>query len=164
MALRKSNKDSIDIDKVAENPGLLPYAHHVGSAIIKPLDKGRTKGTAMAAMYQQTDNQLTQIKDQVELLIKQAQQLHDRISISERIYKADAGFKPVLNKRYYVYEKKSKSDSDEKSKKKKDGWVLSMISPDEWGENPPYIYIATCEMLADHTWDVIEKNEDISFV
>ena len=152
MTLRKSNKDSIDIDMVAENPGLLPYAHHVGSAIIKPLDKGRTKGNAMAAMYQQTDSQLTQIKDQVELLIKQAQILHDRISISERIYKADMGFKPVLNKTYYVYEKK-----DEK-------WVLSMISPDEWGENMPYTYIATCEMMADHTWAVIEKNKDISFV
>lgn len=151
MTLKKSNKDSIDIDMVAENPGLLPYAHHVGSAIIKPLDKGRAKGNAMAAMYQQTDSQLTQIKDQVELLIKQAQILHDRISISERIYKADMGFKPVLNKTYYVYEK-----SDEK-------WVLSMISPDEWGANMPYIYIATCEMMADHTWNVIEKNEDISF-
>jgi len=84
-------------------------------------------------------------------LIKQAQILHDRISISERIYKADAGFKPVLNKRYYVYEKKDET------------WVLSMISPEEWGENGPYTYIATCEMMADHTWDVIEKNEDISF-
>lgn len=164
MTLRKSNKDSIDIDKVAENPGLLPYAHHVGSAIIKPLDKGRAKGNAMSAMYQQTDTQLTQIKDQVELLIKQAQHLHDRISISERIYKADAGFKPVLNKRYYVYEKKRKSEEDEKSKNKNDGWVLSMISPEEWGEKSPYTYIATCEMLADHTWDVIEKNEDISFL
>jgi len=151
MTLRKSNKDSIDIDKVAENPGLLPYAHHVGSAIIKPIDKGRTKGTAMSAMYQQTDSQLSQIKDQVELLIKQAQDLHDRISISERIYQADVGFKPVLNKRYYVYQKKDES------------WVLSMISPEEWGANPPYNYIATCELLADHTWDIIDKNDEVSF-
>jgi len=149
--MRKSNKDSIDLDKVAENPGLLPYAHHVGSAIIKPMDKGRTKGNAMTAMYQQTDTQLTQIKDQVELLILQAQELHDRISISERIYKADAGFKPVLNKRYYVYQKKDES------------WVLSMVSPEEWGPNGPYYYIASCELLADHTWEVIEKNPEITF-
>lgn len=151
MALRKSNKDSIDIDKVAENPGLLPYAHHVGSAIIRPMDKGRTKGNAMTAMYQQTDTQLTQIKDQVELLIRQAQELHDRISISERIYKADAGFKPVVNQVYHVYEKKD------------DTWVLSMIAPAEWGESGPYLYIATCQLMADHTWDVLEKNPDISF-
>lgn len=148
---RKSNKDSIDIDQVAENPGLLPYAHHVGSAIIKPIDKGRTKGVAMSAMYQQTDSQLNQIKDQVELLIKQAQQLHDRINISEKIYKADAGFKPVLNKRYYVYQKKDES------------WVLSMISPEEWGAKGPYTFVASCELLADHTWDVIEKSDEFEF-
>lgn len=150
--MRKSNKDSIDIDKVAENPGLLPYAHHVGSAIIKPIDKGKTKGNAMTAMYQQTDSQLTQIKEQVEVLIRQAQEIHDRISISERIYKADSGFKPVINKTYYVYEK-----DDE-------GWVLSMISPSEWGEKCPYVFIASAELLADHTWSVLEKNEDISFL
>lgn len=149
--MKKSNKDSIDIDQVADNPGLLPYAHHVGSAIIKPIDKGRTKGNAMTAMYQQTDTQLTQIKEQVEVLIRQAQELHDRISISERIYKADCGFKPVINKTYYVY------------KKKDDSWVLSMISPEEWGPKGPYVFIATCELLADHTWNVLEKSEDVSF-
>ena len=106
----------------------------------------------MTAMYQQTDNQLSQIKEQVELLIRQAQEIHDRISISERIYKADCGFKPMVNKSYYVYEKNDES------------WILSMISPTEWGENGPYLYIASCELLADHTWEVIEKNEDVSFV
>ncbi|MEM9545827.1 MAG: DUF2452 domain-containing protein [Bacteroidota bacterium] len=150
--MKKSNKNSIDIDKVAENPGLLPYAHHVGSAIIKPIDKGRTKGNAMTAMYQQTDNQLTQIKEQVEVLIRQAQEIHDRISISERIYKADCGFKPVINKTYYVYQRKDES------------WVLSMISPEEWGPKGPYLFVATCELLADHTWSVIDKNEDVQFM
>lgn len=148
MKPRKSNKDSIDLDKVAENPGLLPYAHHVGSAIIKPIDKGRTKGNAMTAMYQQTDNQLNQIKDQVELLIRQAQELHDRISISEKIYEADAGFKPVVNKQYYVYQRKDES------------WVLSMVSPEEWGPNGPYIYVASCSLMADHTWDVKDMNPE----
>ena len=150
--MRKSNKDSIDIDQVAENPGLLPYAHHVGSAIIKPIDKGRMKGNAMTAMYQQTDTQLTQIKEQVELLIRQAQELHDRISISERIYKAECSFKPIINKTYYVYQRKDEQ------------WTLSMISPSEWGTKLPYVFIATCELLADHTWNVLERNEDISFI
>ncbi len=31
----------IDPDKVAENPGLLPYAHTAGGAVIRPEDKGR---------------------------------------------------------------------------------------------------------------------------
>ena len=33
----------IDKDKIADAPHLLPYAHSVGSAIIKPIDKGKVK-------------------------------------------------------------------------------------------------------------------------
>ncbi len=44
----------IDKDKVAENPGLLPYAHHSSSAIIRPEDKGKIKGRAIMAMEEQT--------------------------------------------------------------------------------------------------------------
>lgn len=135
----------ISEDKITYMPHLLPYAHHVGSAIIRPLDKGRTKGIAMKAMYQQTENQLLQIKEQVETLIRQAQTIHDRISISERIYQADCGFKPIAGHIYYVYEKKNGS------------WTISMVGPKEWGKNPPYEYIATVELLADNTWKILEK-------
>ncbi len=139
----------INPEKVAENPSLLPYAHHVGSAIIKPMDKGRTKGVAMKAMYQQTDTQLHQIKEQVETLIKQAQAIHDRITISERIYKADCGFKPLAGNVYYLYEKKDES------------WVISMVAPSEWGSKQPYKYLAEVELLADSTWRIIDKSEDL---
>jgi hypothetical protein len=140
-------KNPIDIDKIAESPGLLPYAHHVGSAIIRPLDKGKTRGIAMEAMYQQTDTQLLQIKEQVETLIRQAQAIHDRISISERIYQADCGFKPVPGYIYYLYERKEGS------------WVVSMVSPDEWGSRSPYVFLAKIELLADSTWKVLEMSD-----
>ncbi len=142
-------KNPIDKDKITETPHLLPYAHHVGSAIIKPLDKGKTKGVAMKAMYQQTETQLTQIKEQVETLIRQAQAIHDRIHISEKIYKADCGFKPIHGSTYYLYEKKDKT------------WTISMVSPSEWGNRMPYNFVATIELLADSTWKIIEKSADI---
>jgi hypothetical protein len=41
----------IDKDKVTDDPGLLPYAHTVGSAVIRPEDRGRIRGNAMLAMY-----------------------------------------------------------------------------------------------------------------
>ena len=94
------------------------------------------------------DFSLNQIKEQVETLIRQAQALHDRINISERIYKADAGFKPVINQEYHLYERQNGQ------------WVLSLISPREWGNKLPYHFIASVKLLADHTWDILEKNED----
>jgi hypothetical protein len=141
----------ISIDHITETPHLLPYAHHVGSAIIRPLDKGRTKGNAMKAMYQQTENQLVQIKEQVETLIKQAQAIHDRINISEKIYRADVGFKPLIGCLYYVYEKQDGT------------WIISMISREEWGKKIPFTYKATIELLADHTWKILHQDADQEF-
>lgn len=142
------NSNPIHPDKITATPHLLPYAHHVGSAIIKPLDKGKSKGVAMKAMYQQTENQLYQIKEQVETLIRQAQAVHDRISISEKIYQADCGFKPVPANIYFLYEKKDES------------WLISMVSPLEWGKKIPYTFIAELELLADHTWKILSKDAD----
>ena len=136
----------IDRDKIADNPHLLPYAHTIGGAIIKPIDKGRAKGTAMTAMYEQTANQLHQIKDQVEHLLAQAQNIHDRIDVSEKVYLADCAFQPVMGQTYNLYEKNDGS------------WILSMVTPEEWGPNPPYFYLASARLLHDHTWEIIEIN------
>lgn len=143
---RESNQ-VIDPDKVTQEPGLLPYAHHVGSAIIRPVDKGKAKGLAMAAMFEQTDTALHRIKEQVEILIRQAQEIHDRIDLSEKIYEADCGIEPIVGRRYYLYEKKDGST------------LLSMIAPTEWGSSMPYTYLAEAELLSDHTWKVVEKGE-----
>lgn len=147
MSAEKEIHNPINKDKTTENPGLLPYAHTVGSAIIKPLDQGRTRGLAMQAMYEQTDTQLTQIKKQVELLIAQAQQIHDRIQISESIYTAECRFKPNIGQTYYLYIKQN------------GGKVLSLISPAEWGGRSPFLFEAKVKLLADHTWDVIETGD-----
>ena len=140
----KESNINIDPDKVTDSPGLLPYAHHVGSAIIKPIDKGRTKGLAMSAMYEQTGVQLNQLKNQIELLISQAQSIHDRISVSESIYTAEIGFKPNIGQTCYLYERTNGQR------------VLSLVSPAEWRKKPPYTYVATVRLLSDHTWEVDE--------
>ena len=144
----KRKINPIDPDKIAKEPHLLPYAHSIGGAIIKPIDKGRAKGVSMSAMYEQTATSLHQIKDQVEHLLSQAQDIHDRIEVSERIYLADCNFVPVMGQIYQLYEKSNGT------------WVMSMISPEEWGENLPYNYLASARLLHDHTWEILEMNSD----
>lgn len=135
----------IDKDKVTETPGLLPYAHTAGGAVIRPEDKGRIRGNAMVAMYDQTDRQLEQLRQQMETLMSQAKSLSERVSMSELIYQADIPFKPVIHHIYHLYQRR------------KDGkHVLSMVSPAEWGNNPPYDHFATVRLLGDHTWEVLE--------
>ncbi|MEM6631751.1 MAG: DUF2452 domain-containing protein [Bacteroidota bacterium] len=139
----------IDKDKITEVPHILPYSHSVGGAIVKPEDKGKIKGRAIAAMNQQTEMHLDQIREQIELLAKQAQDIQHRVQISEKIYLSDMPFEPVIGHLYHLYEK-----AEER-------WVLSMLSPEEWGRSIPYIsFLASVKLLADHTWEIVRKGGD----
>ncbi len=140
-------------EKIAEFPGLIEYAHSVGSAIVKPEDKGRIKGNAIAAMHDQTDRQFRQLYEQMETLMDQAKYLKKRVEISERIYVAQMGFQPVINKIYFLYQKDNGTD------------VLSMVGPEEWGKSFPYSsFIAEVRLLSDHTWEIIRAEDEDFYV
>ncbi len=149
MAEEKDEKfiNPIDGEKVALNPHLLPYAHERGGATIRPVDRGKIKGLAMHAMYEQTDMQLDQIRAQIELLARQASEIQQRMTVSERIYEAEMRIDPIVSRTYYLYERSDGTN------------VLSLVSPAEWGSRPPYDYIATVKLLGDHTWEVVERRE-----
>ncbi len=135
-------------EKITDLPGLIEYAHHAGSAIIKPEDKGRIKGTAVAAMQDQTDRQFRQLYEQMQTLIEQAKYLKKRVEVSERIYEATVPFQPVIGKIYFLYRKENNTD------------LLSMISPNEWGNNFPYeSFEAEVRLLSDHTWEIVKSRE-----
>ena len=135
----------IDPDKITENPHSLEYPHHAGSALVKPEDQGRVKGNALAAMEHQTDMQLSQIYQQMQLLADQVKKLNDRKSISEIIYRAEMRFEPLINHVYHLYEKDDRS------------YLLSLIAPNQWGRSKKtFEFVATVRLLADHTWDILE--------
>ncbi|RME09975.1 MAG: DUF2452 domain-containing protein [Bacteroidetes bacterium] len=143
-------ENPIDEKKTSKNPHSLTYAHHVGSAVIKPIDRGRVKGVALEAMYEQTDRQLDQIREQVELLARQAQMIHDRVHISERIYLAQMNFKPIIGHTYHLYRRKNGEE------------VLSLVAPEEWGSSAPVEFVATVKLLADHTWDILTSADNFN--
>ena len=137
----------IDGDKIAKDPHLLPYAHERGGATIKPVDRGKITGLALSAMYEQTDMQLDQIRAQIELLARQANEIQQRMTISEQIYAAEMNIDPIIGRTYYLYNRTGGEP------------VMSLVSPAEWGPKPPYEYVATVKLLGDHTWDVLERRE-----
>ena len=143
---KKEFHNPIDKDTITENPGLLPYAHTVGGAVIKPIDKGSVKGNALEAMEQQTDMQMAQLYKQMELLASQANKIKERKIISERIYQADINFQPLISHIYHLYEREDGES------------VLSLVGKNEWGRRgmPFENYVAKVRLLADHTWDIIE--------
>lgn len=143
-------ENPIDPDKITETPHSLEYGHHAGSAVVKPEDQGKLKGRALSAMEHQTDMQLSQIYEQMQLLAEQAKKLNDRKSISEVIYGAEMRFEPLINHIYHLYRKEDHT------------FLLSLIAPDQWGRSKKsFEFVATVRLLADHTWDILEKNEEI---
>lgn len=155
MRANKIEIEKIDLvreaEKVTENPGTLAFPHHAGSALVKPEDRGRIKGRAVAAMYEQTDRELGQIYEQMQLLTKQAREIQKRVEISESIYKAQVSYEPLIGKIYYLYRR---ADGQE---------VLSVVASGEWGKSKPAgSFMAAVKLLSDHTWEVLETGEDFS--
>lgn len=147
---KKIDPNKIDLEELKEkssnNPGLISFPHSLGSAVIKPTDKGKIKGRAMAAMKEQTERQLQQLYEQMQILLRQANDIKSRVEISERIYLAQMNFEPIIGQVYYLFEKENK------------GNMISMISPLEWGTGMPYKkFIASVRLLSDHTWKVLES-------
>lgn len=139
----------IDSDKITETPHNLPYAHHTGSALVKPEDQGKIKSRGLNAMEHQTDMQLGQIYEQMQLLADQAKKLQERKEISERIYLAEMRFEPLINHIYHLYKKEDRNH------------LLSLIAPNQWGKSKnTFQFIATVRLLADHTWDILERSPE----
>jgi hypothetical protein len=123
---------------------VLPYSAAVSGAVIKPNEEGMIKHKALTAMEEQTNMQLEQIRKQIELLALQAHEIQKRKELSLMIYGAKMSFKPNIGQVYYLYEK------DE------NGYILSLVSPKEWGNSGPFKrFIAAVQLLADHTWKEI---------
>lgn len=156
---KETEKQKIDVDKIdlekhkeytTDNPGTLDKPHSVGGAVVKPEDMGKVKGRAVTAMQQQTEKQMSQLYDQMQMLANQANEIKERVEVSERIYAAQMNFEPQIAQTYYLYEKEDGTD------------VVSMIGPDEWGKNKPYRYfIASATLLADHTWEVHREEKEL---
>ena len=143
MSEEKRTFNPIDPEKIAENANVLPYGSSVSAPAFQAVDTLKNKSLDVNAMEMQTDMQLDQIRQQIELLAQQAGKIQARKALSEQIYSAHMGFKPEINHTYYLY------------KKDADGNVLSMIAPHEW-RNCPYEFLNKVLLLADHTWDIVD--------
>jgi hypothetical protein len=115
----------------------------VSSPKIEPIDKRLLVANAHESMQHQAEQQITMLKKQAELLMKQAKAIEERLALSHAIYKADINFEPVIHGIYHVYQKDDGSQ------------VLSMVAPYEWGKNAPYTFLNTVRLLADRTWEIL---------
>ncbi len=137
----KGNEEKFTNEEIYHKQlSVLPYSASVSGAVIKPTEAGIIRHQALSAMEEQTNMQLTQIRQQIELLAIQAKEIQKRKELSMIIYDSKISFAPVIGQTYYLYEKEDSSN------------LVSMISPKEWGKKSPYKFVAAVKLLADHTW------------
>ncbi len=121
-----------------------PYALSVSSPKIEPIDKRLLKANAHESMQHQAEQQISMLKKQAELLMKQAKEIEERLAVSHAIYKADINFEPIINGIYHLYQKEDGTQQ------------LSMVAPYEWGNKMPFqAYLHTVRLMADRTWEVL---------
>ncbi len=139
--LDESKEPFTNIEVYHKQMSVLPYASSSSSVAIRPTNEGVMKHKALSAMEEQTNMQLDQIRQQIELLAKQAQEIQKRKELSLMIYEASMKFKPQIGYIYHLYEQRDGTHN------------LSMIAPSEWGGSSPFKqFIASVKLLADHTW------------
>ncbi|GHN00586.1 hypothetical protein WSM22_20750 [Cytophagales bacterium WSM2-2] len=130
-----------NVETYHKQMSVLPYSSSVSGAVIKPTEEGMIRHTALKAMEEQTNMQLVQIRQQIELLALQAKQIQKRKELSMIVYNAKISFAPVIGQTYYLYE-----NDDETH-------LVSMVSPAEWGKKLPFkSFVGAVQLLADHTW------------
>ncbi len=143
QGFEKGGKPFKNVEQYHKQMSVLPYASSVGSVAIRPTKEGVIKHQALTAMEEQTNMQLDQIRQQIELLARQAQEIRKRKELSMMIYNAKLNFRPIIGQIYHLYEKNDGSH------------FISLVSPKEWGGNgngPFKAFVSTVKLLADHTW------------
>ncbi len=122
--------------------GLSEVPMHVGSAMIRPEDRGKIKAVALQSAQNQAQQQMAMLKRQAEALMEEARRIEERLRLSAQIFEADVNFTPVVGQIYHLYNRESGSK------------FLSLIGPRQWGErSKPLEHLGTFRYLADSTWE-----------
>ena len=127
-----------------QRPNLMKYPLERGSVPFAVTKKEVIKSRGLIAMEEQIDMQMDKIKEQIELLARQVEELQKRKELSFQIYQAVTHFEPLMGKVYYLY----KGEKEER--------FLSMISPEEFGVSKKRTYLAKVKLLADRTWKILD--------
>jgi hypothetical protein len=105
-------------------------------------------------MEHHANRQIESLQEQANVLVKQAQEIQDRVKLAHLVSRAEYSFKPIMLKEYYLYEKNVQ-------------YRLTLIAPEEWPFHTDCPYgecVAVVRQLGDSTWEEITKlgdNDDV---
>lgn len=126
----------------------------VGAPRFAPIDVLKEKDIMINAARANAQKEYDRIMESVRVLQKQAQALIRRLEITELVHTAIYGFRPAVNRTYWLFRDKEKAYIG-----------LTPLGPDDWhmGCTPvSYEYIAHVKFLGDSTWEEVYDNSKSS--
>lgn len=93
--------------------------------------------------------ELQVIARQVKSLQEQAREILARARTDQRLHHARCAFKRIPGHVYHLYEE---ADG---------GVAFSMLSPDDWGGQPPKPFIGSYRLETDMSWTALEEIDDL---
>ena len=82
----------------------------------------------------------------ISVVPKHINQISSELFTSLFVLHSQFQFKPVVDKRYWLYQRKKQ-------------FQLSLISPDEWGSNSFGLFVGECVLQQDITWTLTLDNK-----
>lgn len=124
----------------------VPYALDRGAPKFELIDVKSKKDQNYNLATQQAQKEFENLKQIADVINKQAQQIKERLEISELIYHAEYNFVPVAGGDYWLVKDI-----------KKDMLIVCILGPTDWSTEPPknYQYISKIKYLPNGLW---EKN------
>ena len=100
---------------------------------------------SLSVMEYQANRQIIALQEQANLLVKQAQEIENRVKLAYSIEESIYNFEPVTMREYYLYEHKG-------------NLVLTLIEP--FNSSPYDKFLTTVRKLGDSTWEEVPPPQE----
>ena len=141
-------------DLVTDLPASTPYPTNVGAPKFEALPIKELKDQNKMVAREHANQKLAELNEQWELVMKQADLIRkqaddvvDRVRITEWVLDSEFGFNPIVGKEYYLY-----TNSEKRC------MFMTLLSPEMWSSGPPphLEFVCAVKKLGDSTWERVE--------
>lgn len=122
----------------------VPYALDRGAPQFSLIEVKNKKDQQFNLAIKQAQQEFQNLKQIAEVINQQAQQIKERLEVTEMIYHAEYNFIPIADSVYWVAKDLEKNI-----------YMLCILGPNDWSTHPPenYKYISKVRFLANGLWE-----------
>jgi hypothetical protein len=124
----------------------LPYPASRLAPAIDLVDMAKEISQADAMLNTRVSAKLKVIADQIRHLQQEAREILEESRRDQQLHHAECNFKRIPGKTYHLYQKSNGQH------------YFSMLSPDDWGNQPPHAYLGSYRLENDMSWTALDDD------